>query len=112
VTADLDTRCGALYASSCEVLPAGKADSPDATATGGGGRGSPRDSTGGAFVASRERFESLIGFLDGADAAGLSHGELEERLDRDGRELLRGLLGDHLALRAVRERHLDEVTGG
>ena len=45
------------------------------------------------------------------DAAGLSHAELEERLDREGRELLRRLLDDHLALRAVREQRLDQVVG-
>jgi len=112
VTADLDTRCGELYASGPEVLPAGQADSEDAAAGGGGDRGSPGRSAGGdAFAASRERFESLIGFLDGANGAGLSHAELEEHLDVHGRELLRCLLGDHLALRAVREPRLDEVTG-
>ena len=52
-----------------------------------------------------------IGFLDGTDAAGLSHAELEERLDVHGRELLRRLLDDHLALRAVREQRLDLVVG-
>ena len=112
MTADLDTRCGELYASGPEVLPAGQADSEDAAAGGGGDRGSPGRSAGGdAFAASRERFESLIGFLDGANGAGLSHAELEEHLDVHGRELLRCLLGDHLALRAVREPRLDEVTG-
>jgi hypothetical protein len=111
VTADLDTRCGELYAPGAEVLPAGQADSADATATGSGGRGSPGDSTGDAFAASRERLESLIGFLDGADAAGLSHAELEEHLDVHGRELLRCLLDDHLALRALREQRLEQVTG-
>jgi hypothetical protein len=35
-------------------------------------------------VSSREQFESLVGFLDGTDAVGLSHAELEDRLDRDG----------------------------
>ncbi len=113
MTADLDTRCGELYASGDEVLPAGRADSEGAAAAGGGVRGSPDGSAGGAaFAASRERFESLIGVLDGADAAGLSHAELEERLDRDGRELLRCLLDDHLALRAVREQRLDKVSCG
>ena len=52
-----------------------------------------------------------VSFLDGTDAAGLSHAELEERLDRDGRELLRRLLDDHLALRAVREQRLEQVVG-
>jgi hypothetical protein len=112
VTADLDTRCGELYPSGDEVLPAGLTDSAAAAAAGGGDRGSPDGSAGGAaFVASRERFESLIGFLDGADAAGLSHAELEEHLDVHGRELLRCLLDDHLALRAVREQRLERVVG-
>jgi hypothetical protein len=101
VTADLDTRCGELYASGDELLPAGRAESSDAArAVGAGG-----------FAASREQFESLIGFLDGTGAAELSHAELEEQLDRDGRELLRRLLDDHLALRAVREQRLDDVIG-
>ena len=78
---------------------------------GAASRRPPGESAGGdAFAASRERFESLIGFLDGADAAGLSHGELEEHLDVHGRELLRCLLEDHLALRAVREPRLEQVT--
>ena len=64
------------------------------------------------FASSREQFESLVvGFLDGSDAAGLDHAGLEERLDRDGRELLRRLLDDHLALRAVREQRLESVVG-
>jgi hypothetical protein len=100
VTADLDTRCGELYASVAEVLPAGRGGEDVAAAEGPGG-----------FAASREQFESVIGFLDGADAAGLSHAELEERLDRDGRELLRRLLDDHLALRALREQRLEQVLG-
>ena len=95
MTADLDTRCGELYAPADDLLPAER---------GGGDRAT-------AFARSREQFESLIGFLDGTDAAGLSHAELEERLDRDGRELLRRLLDDHLALRAAREQRLEQVAG-
>jgi len=102
VTADLDTRCGALYASGGEVLPSGQVDTDDAAGGAGNSGASLGDSAG--FASSREQFESLVGFLDGTDAADLSHGELEERLDRDGRELLRRLLDDHLALRAVRHR--------
>ncbi len=109
MTADLDTRVGELYAAGDEVLPAGQADSEDAAPAGGD---SPLDAPGGAaFAASREQFESLIGFLDGADAAGFSHAELEEHLDVHGRELLRCLLDDHLALRALRELRLEQVTG-
>jgi hypothetical protein len=95
VTADLDTRCGELYASGDELLPAGQA---------GGDRAA-------GFAASREQFESLISFLDGTDAGGLSHAELEERLSVDGRELLRRLFDDHLALRALREQRLERVVG-
>jgi hypothetical protein len=94
LTADLDTRCGELYASGAEILP---------------DRGAGSGVAG--FVSSREQFECLVGFLDGSDAAGLSHAELEDRLDRDARELLRRLLDDHLALRAVRERRLEQVVG-
>jgi hypothetical protein len=63
------------------------------------------------FASSREQFESLVSFMDGTDAAGLEHAEVEERLDRDGRELLRRLLDDHLALRAIREQRLEQVVG-
>ena len=112
MTADLDTRAGELYASGAEVLPAGQLGSDDAA---GGGSGSVRSRGDRAipagFWSSREQFESLVSFLDGTDAAGLSHAELEERLDRDGRELLRRLLDDHLALRAVREPRLESVVG-
>jgi hypothetical protein len=52
----------------------------------------------------------MLGWLQGSDAAALTHGELEERLDTDGRELLRRMLQDHLALRAATERRIDEVT--
>jgi hypothetical protein len=97
VTADLDTRCGELYSRGSEVLPVGRGGSEGAATAG--------------FVSSREQFESLVGFLDGTDATGLSHSELEERLDRDGRELLRRLLDDHLALRAIREQRLERVIG-
>jgi hypothetical protein len=112
VTADLDTRCGELYASGSEVLPAGRSGSDGATRGGGGSGHAAGDSAVPAgFGSSREQFESLLCFLDGTDAAGLSHSELEDRLDRDGRELLRRLLDDHLALRAVREQRLERVIG-
>jgi len=69
----------------------------------------PETSTDG-FAGSRERFETLVGFLDGAAAARLSHGELEDQLDTEGRQLLRQLFSDHLTLRAQTEPRLD-VTG-
>jgi hypothetical protein len=107
VIADLDTRCGELYASGDEVLPdrddAANASDPDGRSSDSGGAD--------AFAASQEQFESMVGFLDGADAVGLSHAELEAHLGVHGRELLRCLLDDHLALRAVREQRLEEVVG-
>ena len=36
---------------------------------------------------------------------------LRSSLDREGRELFRRLLDDHLALRAVREQRLEQVVG-
>jgi hypothetical protein len=95
VTADPDTRAGELYAKGGEFLPAARPGSDHAA----------------SFACSRQQFECLVSFLDGTDAAGLSHAELEERLDRDGRELLRRLLDDHLALRALREQRIEEVLG-
>ena len=100
MTADLDTRCGELYPRDDEVLPAAGGDADHAS-----------ELVAGGFAGSREQFEVLVGFLDGSDAAGLSHAELEDRLDRDGRELLRRLLDDHLALRALREQRLAQVIG-
>ena len=72
-----------------------------------------RDGAGApdGFAASRERFESVLGFLDGAEAAGLCHAELEARLQADGREVVRQLLQDHLELRAEREQRLETVIG-
>jgi hypothetical protein len=61
------------------------------------------------FADSRERFEDLVGFLDGTAAAGLSHGDLEDRLDTDGRGLLRQLYQDHLTLRAQVEPRLEVI---
>ncbi|HVA75806.1 MAG TPA: hypothetical protein VNF71_14705 [Acidimicrobiales bacterium] len=63
------------------------------------------------FEPSRTAFEALVGFLDGVDAATLTHAELEERIRADGFELLRLLLQDHLDLRAGREERLEEVVG-
>lgn len=56
------------------------------------------------FDGSRATFESLVGLLEGDEAGGLSHAELEDRLEVEGRELLRQLFQDHLDLRADREQ--------
>lgn len=49
------------------------------------------------------RFEEVAGWLDGPDAASLTHADLEGELDRRGRELVRQMLQDHLDGRARRE---------
>ena len=52
---------------------------------------------GDAFAAGRALFESLVDWLDGTQAAGLEHAELQTQLQGKGRELLRQLTQDHLA---------------
>ena len=55
------------------------------------------------FAGARERFQRILGWLDGDSSTGLDHAELERQLDVEGRELLRQLLQDHVDLRAIRE---------
>lgn len=76
--------------------------SPDA----GEGATSPDASV---FGGSRVCFEDIVGWLEGTEADALSHGELEDDLDRRGRELLRRLLQDHLELRAQREERVEVI---
>jgi Uncharacterised protein family (UPF0236) len=112
VTAGLDTRAGELYAPMGKVLPFRRRGDDGAIEVGrDAGRQRSEPVVVAGFASSREQFESLVSFMDGTDAAGLEHAELEERLDRDGRELLRRLLDDHLALRAIREQRLESVVG-
>lgn len=72
----------------------------------GDGASSPDAS---AFGGSRACFEDVVGWLEGTEAGSLSHSELEDDLDRRGRELLRRLLQDHLDLRAQREHRVEVV---
>ena len=65
----------------------------------------------GAFVGSHDRFETVVAWLEGAESTGLTHAELEARLQVESRELFRQLLQDHLDLRAQRERRLEKVVG-
>ena len=64
-----------------------------------------------AFVGSHDRFETVVAWLGGAESTGLTHAELEARLQVESRELFRQLLQDHLDLRAQREGRLEEVVG-
>jgi hypothetical protein len=61
------------------------------------------------FAASSTRFNGLVAWLTGDQAAGMTHAQLEERLHTEGLALLRQLLQDSLDLRAVREKRLVEV---
>ena len=62
-----------------------------------------------AFGGSRACFEDVIGWLEDTEAGSLTHGELEDVLDRRGRDLLRRLLQDHLDLRAEREQRVEVI---
>jgi len=72
----------------------------------------PAEAGPDAFAASRERVETILGWLDGDRASELDHGELERQLDVHGRRLLRQLLQDHVDLRAVRESRVNVVDAG
>ena len=61
----------------------------------------PAGAMASKFAASRERFDMVLAFLDGAAAAALSHADLEDRLEVEGRQLVRQLFQDHLDLRAL-----------
>src|SRR5436309_4811070 len=63
------------------------------------------------FGAARTQFETIEKFLRSDPAAAMSHGELEDRLQKDGRELLRQLFQGHLELRALREKRQGAVVG-
>lgn len=62
------------------------------------------ETTDDPFARSRELLESMIAELGGAEAAGLTHAELEDRITTSGRELHRSMYQDHLDLRALREQ--------
>jgi hypothetical protein len=64
-----------------------------------------------AFARSREAFAQIVGWLAGAEAAGLGHAAVEEELAARGLEILRLLFQDHLDVRAAAEPRLERVTG-
>lgn len=61
------------------------------------------EAPGDPFAGPRTCFEELVGWLEGTEAACLTHAELEDQLDARGRELLRRLYQGQLDLRALRE---------
>jgi hypothetical protein len=64
---------------------------------------------GDGFASSRQAFAEMVAWLDGTEAAALDHGDLEDRLDNRGRELLRRLFQEHLDLRSARETRVEVV---
>jgi len=63
------------------------------------------------YATAVNHFESIRGFLDTEQARQMPHDEVETYLDREGRELLRLLLQEHLDDRKQAERRLRVVTG-
>jgi hypothetical protein len=56
------------------------------------------------FTASRSKFEQLINRLSSSEVLTMTHSEIEQQLKRDGFEVLRQLMQDHLDLRGPGER--------
>jgi hypothetical protein len=63
------------------------------------------------FGPARVALEREIVWLDGVEAGGLEHGELEREMLLRGRELQRPLFQAHLEVRAAGEERLAEVSG-
>lgn len=61
------------------------------------------------FGQSRERFDEIRDWLEGTQAAELTHAELEDHVGAKGRELLRQMFQDHLDLRAQREPQVEVI---
>ena len=59
-----------------------------------------------AFAAARGDFEEMLCWLEGSESAALTHAELEDQVERRGREVQRLMLQDHLDLRALREQRV------
>jgi len=61
------------------------------------------------FVPARKSFEEMLCWLEGTESACLTHAELEDQVERRGREVQRLMLQDHLDLRALREERVGVV---
>ncbi|MCP4208110.1 MAG: ISKra4 family transposase [Shimia sp.] len=64
------------------------------------------------FVAAREQFGQLIEALQSDHNLKREHGDIEELIWQDGKELLRRMLQGHLDLRSAREPKRAHVIGG
>jgi len=107
MTADLGTRSGELYAPGDELLPGAALGGDDATDL---ERDRAPANGRDAFARSRERFDAIVDSLESVETDRLEHSELEDLLQKEGRELLRSLFEDKLELCAIREPRLDRVV--
>jgi len=61
------------------------------------------------FAKARASFEGMLCWLEGTESAALTHAELEDQVERRGREVQRLMLQDHLDLRSLREERVRVV---
>ena len=54
-----------------------------------------------AFAAARSSFEEMLCWLEGTESAALTHAQLEDQVERRGREVQRLMLQDHPAPRGA-----------
>jgi hypothetical protein len=109
VIADSGTLCSEAYALETEILPSNPTDAASGTALAEIVAALKDAAVEGPFASGLQRVAELVSRLADNQTDLLEHGELEERLSVDGRELLRAFLQGHLTLRAERERRLDGV---
>jgi hypothetical protein len=109
VIADSGTLCSEAYALETEILPSDPTDAASGTALAEIVAALKDAAVEGPFASGLQRVAELVSWLADNQTDLLEHGELEERLSVDGRELLRAFLQGHLTLRAERERRLDGV---
>ena len=64
-----------------------------------------------AFAQARECFAETEDWLASGDASGMQHADLEEQMEKRGREITRRMLQGHLDLLAAREERRHDVTG-
>jgi len=64
-----------------------------------------------AFAQARKYFAETEDWLASADASGMQHADLEEQMEKRGREITRRMLRGHLDLLAAREERRHDVTG-
>lgn len=63
------------------------------------------------FAQSYAALDAVVGKLTDRKALSMTHADLEELVEREGREVLRQLLQDHVSLRSATEPRLEAVEG-